>query len=146
MDYFFYIMILVMLIIDFFVFNMMKKKINKWYKKSIDLLNKVNPLTKLELKQSKGSFFMRMLILALFWLCINFIYQFEYIIKSTITDLSADFEDPIDTFYEYIKYILIIISCFVYFAINIYSKNNFYIRTYDIISGILLTRFIIFIS
>ena len=141
-----FILILVLIGLDIIAYSTMKKRINKLYKKSIDLINKFNPLSKLEMEQSKNSFLMRMLVLALFWLCINFIYQFEYIIKSTIINLSADFEDPIDTFYEYIKYILIIISCFIYFAINIYSKNNFYIRTYDIISGILLTRFIIFIS
>lgn len=146
MDFFFYVMIMIMLAFDFLVFNRIKKKINKWYKKSIDVLNKINPLTKLELKQSKGSFLMRMLILALFWLCINFIIKFEYIIKSNIIDLSEHFEEPINMFYDYIIYIFIIIGCFVYFFINIYSKTNSYIRTYDIISGIIVTRFMIFIS
>ena len=42
--YFFFIIILILLTIDYLVFNQTKKYINKKYKKTLNLLNRYNPL------------------------------------------------------------------------------------------------------
>jgi len=71
--YFFLVVILILLTVDFVVFTETKKYINEKYKKTLNLLNRFNPLYKFEMKRSEDSFFMRMLVLSLFWLSINLI-------------------------------------------------------------------------
>ena len=61
--YFFFIIILILLTIDFLVFNETKKYINKKYKNTLNILNRYNPLHKIEMKRSNDSFLMRMLFL-----------------------------------------------------------------------------------
>lgn len=142
--YFFFIIILILLTIDFLVFQETKKYINKKYKKTLNLLNRFNPLYKFEMKRSNDSFLMRMLILALFWLFINFFSMF----LDSSEDLGFN-NDTVDfiNFINNNKYFIIpIIGLFVYFGIHVYSKNNSYLRTADMILGIIPTLFVIFIS
>ena len=144
--YFFFIITLILLAIDYLVFNETKKYINKKYKKTLNLLNRYNPLYKFNLQRSNDSFLMRMLILAVFWLSIN-------LILFTINEIGeSDFnlEPSTKTFLDFIdnnKYFITpIIGLFVYLGINIYSKNNSYLRIVDMILGIIPTLFITFIS
>lgn len=143
--YFFFIIIIILLIVDNYTFNIIKKDINEKYKDTLRQLNKLNPFHKLEMKHSKNSFLMRALILLLFWLLINFILLMSKEL------LKLDFEDEsINNFLKFIPnykfYIFPIIGFFVYFGINIYSKNNSYVRTIDIITSIIPSLFITFIS
>ncbi len=142
--YFFFIIILILLTIDFLVFNETKKYINKKYKNTLNLLNRYNPLHKIELKRSNDSFLMRMLFLSLFWLSINFILMLIEELQKL--KLDSEILSGIN-FIDDKKYIIIpILGLFVYFGIHIYSKNNSYIRTVDMIMGIIPTLFVTFIS
>jgi len=142
--YFFFIIVLILLIIDNFVFYEIKNYMNKKYKKTINLLNRYNPVYKIELEQSNNSFLMRMLILAIFWLSINFILtileeQNTFNLDSSILIVLKNFKSK--------KYFIIpIIGLFIYLSIHVYSKNNSYIRTLDMIIGIIPSLFITFIS
>ena len=144
--YFFLIIVLILLTMDFLFFNEMKKYINKKYKKTLNLLNRYNPLYKFEMQRSQDSFLMRMLILSVFWLCINFIF----IIIDEIEDFDLNLDPSTQTVIDFVSskkfFITPIIGLFVYLGINVYSKNNSYIRTADMITGIIPTLFIIFIS
>ena len=142
--YFFFIIILILLSVDYIVFNETKKYINKKYKKTLNLLNRYNPLYKFEMKRSNDSFLMRMLILALFWLSINFI--FVIIEEFKTWNLDAEILNGFKFFEGYKYFIIPIIGLFVYFGIHVYSKNNSYIRTVDMIIGIIPSLFITFIS
>ena len=142
--YFFFIIILILLSVDYIVFNETKKYINKKYKKTLNLLNRYNPLYKFEMKRSNDSFLMRMLILALFWLSINFI--FVIIEEFKTWNLDVEILNAFNLFESYKYFIIPIIGLFVYFGIHVYSKNNSYIRTVDMIIGIIPSLFITFIS
>jgi len=142
--YFFFIIILILLSVDYIVFNETKKYINKKYKKTLNLLNRYNPLYKFEMKRSNDSFLMRMLILALFWLSINFIFVIIEELKTW--NLDVEILNGFNLFESYKYFIIPIIGLFVYFGIHVYSKNNSYIRTVDMIIGIIPSLFITFIS
>ena len=142
--YFFFIIILILLTIDYLVFNQTKKYINKKYKKTLNLLNRYNPLYKIELKRSQDSFLMRMLILTLFWLSINF--SLMAIEEAQNLKLDPEFLQKLSIFQNNKYFIIPIIGLFVYFGIHVYSKNNSYLRTIDMITGIVPTLFITFIS
>jgi hypothetical protein len=142
--YFFFIIILILLSVDYIVFNETKKYINKKYRKTLNLLNRYNPLYKFEMKRSNDSFLMRMLILTLFWLSINFIFVIIEELKTWNFD--ADVLNRFNFFENYKYFIIPIIGLFVYFGIHVYSKNNSYIRTVDMILGIIPSLFITFIS
>ena len=142
--YFFFIIILILLCIDYIVFNEIKKYINKKYKQTLNLLNRYNPLYKFEMKRSNDSFLMRMLILTLFWLSINFIFVIIEELKTWNFD--AEILNGFNFFENYKYFIIPIIGLFVYFGIHVYSKNNSYIRTLDMIIGIIPSLFITFIS
>ena len=142
--YFFFIIILILLSVDYIVFNETKKYINKKYRKTLNLLNRYNPLYKFEIKRSNDSFLMRMLILALFWVSINFTF---IIIKELKTwNLDSEILNGFKFFENYKYFIIPTIGLFVYFGIHIYSKSNSYIRTIDMIIGIIPSLFITFIS
>jgi hypothetical protein len=142
--YFFFIIILILLTIDFLVFNETKKYINKKYKNTLNILNRYNPLHKIEMKRSNDSFLMRMLFLSLFWLSINFILMLIEELQKL--KLDSEILSGIN-FIDDKKYIIIpILGLFVYFGIHIYSKNNSYLRTADMIMGIIPTLFVTFIS
>ena len=144
--YFFFIIILILLTIDYLVFNETKKYINKKYKKTLNLLNRYNPLHKFNIQRSNDSFLIRMSILAVFWLSINFIL----FIINEIGESDFNLEPSTKTFLDFIdnnKYFITpIIGLVVYLGINIYSKNNSYLRIGDMILGIIPTLFITFIS
>lgn len=142
--YFFFIIILILLSVDYIVFNETKKYINKKYRKTLNLLNRYNPLYKFEMKRSNDSFLMRMLILTLFWLSINFIFVIIEELKTWNFD--AEILNGFNFFENYKYFIIPIIGLFVYFGIHVYSKNNSYIRTVDMILGIIPSLFITFIS
>lgn len=142
--YFFFIIILILLSVDYIVFNETKKYINKKYRKTLNLLNRYNPLYKFEMKRSNDSFLMRMLILTLFWLSINFIFVIIEELKTWNFD--AEILNGFNFFENYKYFIIPIIGLFVYFGIHVYSKNNSYIRTVDMIIGIIPSLFITFIS
>jgi hypothetical protein len=139
-----FILIIILVALDIIAYNAMKKYVNKWYKKSIDLINKVNPLTKLELEESKNVFVMRMLVLSLFWLCIDLFGKTFYDLKRITAD--TDIYYFFEVFEQYYYTIFIIIGYFVYFALNIYCKTNSYLRTYDIVVSTLPTIFVVFMS
>ena len=70
-----YILIIVLLLlIDYFINKAIKKKLNKWYKDSIELLDKLYPLTLSEKKQAKNSYIMRIMVLTTFWLFIILLF------------------------------------------------------------------------
>ena len=142
--YFFFIIILILLSVDYIVFNEIKKYINKKYRKTLNLLNRYNPLYKFEVKRSNDSFLMRMLILTLFWLSINFIFVIIEELKTWNFD--AEILNGFNFFENYKYFIIPIIGLFVYFGIHVYSKNNSYIRTVDMIIGIIPSLFVTFIS
>ena len=96
------------------------------------------------MKRSNDSFLMRMLILTLFWLSINFIFVIIEELKTWNFD--AEILNGFNFFENYKYFIIPIIGLFVYFAIHVYSKNNSYIRTVDMIIGIIPSLFITFIS
>ena len=96
------------------------------------------------MKRSNDSFLMRMLILALFWLSINFI--FVIIEEFKTWNLDVEILNAFNLFESYKYFIIPIIGLFVYFGIHVYSKNNSYIRTVDMIIGIIPSLFITFIS
>lgn len=139
-----FILILVLIGLDLIVYNQMKKRINKLYQKSINLINKFNPLSKLELEQSKNSFFMRMLVLALFWLIIDLFGKSFYDLKRIVSD--TDLYYVFEIIHQYYYTIFIILGYFVYFGLHVYSKTNTYLRTYDIIASTIPTIFVIFMS
>ena len=139
-----FILILVLIGLDLIVYNQMKKRINKLYQKSINLINKFNPLSKLELEQSKNSFFMRMLVLALFWLIIDLFGKSFYDLKRIVSD--TDLYYAFEIIHQYYYTIFIILGYFVYFGLHVYSKTNTYLRTYDIIASTIPTIFVIFMS
>ena len=142
--YFFLVIILILLTIDFLVFNETKKYINKKYKTTLNLLNRYNPLYKIEMKRSNDSFLMRMLFLSLFWLSINFILM---LIEELHTlNFNSDILSGVNFIYDKKYFIIPILGLFVYFGINIYSKNNSYIRMVDMIMGIIPTLIVTFIS
>lgn len=139
-----FILILVLIGLDIIAYNAMKKRINKLYKKSIDLINKFNPLSKLEMEQSKNSFLMRMLVLALFWLCIDLFGKSFYDLKRIVSD--TDLYYVFEIIEQYYYTIFIIIGYFVYFTLHIYSKTNNYLRTADIIASTIPTIIVVFMS
>ena len=142
--YFFLIIIMILLTLDFVVFTETKKYINNKYKKTLNLLNRFNPLHKFEMKRSNDSFLMRMLILSLFWLSINFLL---IIINETKgMKLEPSLLSGINFIDDKKYFILPIMSLFIYFGIHVYSRNNSYIRVVDMIMGIIPTLFITFIS
>ena len=143
--YFFLAIVAVLLVVDNYTFNKMKLYINRAYRDTLKTLNKTNPFYKIEKKHSRNSFLMRSLILAVFWLLIDFI------LINTTELLEMDIEDQtILSILKFIStnkfYIFPIIGFFVYFGINIYSKNNTYLRTIDIITSIIPSLFLTFIS
>ena len=142
--YFFLVIIVILLTLDFVVFTETKKYINEKYKKTLNLLNRFNPLYKFEMKRSNDSFLMRMLILSLFWLSINL---FLIVIDETKTmKLEPSFLSGIN-FIDDAKYFIIpIIGLFIYFGIHVYSRNNSYIRVVDMLMGIIPTLFVTFMS
>ena len=139
-----FILILILIGLDIIAYNVMKKRINKLYKKSIDLINKLNPLSKLEIEQSNNSFLMRMLVLSVFWLIIDLFGKSFYDLKRIVfnTDLYYIFE----IIEQYYYTIFVIIGYFVYFTLNIYSKTNNYLRTADIIASTIPTIIVVFMS
>ena len=139
-----FILIIILVALDIIAYNAMKKYVNKLYKKSIDLINKINPLTKLEIEESKNAFVTRMVVLSLFWLCIDLFGKTFYDLKRITTD--TDFYYFFEIFEQYYYTIFIITGYFVYFILHIYSKTNSYLRTYDIIASTLPTIFVVFMS
>lgn len=139
-----FILIIILVALDIIAYNAMKKYVNKLYKKSIDLINKINPLTKLEIEESKNAFVTRMLVLSLFWLCIDLFGKTFYDLKRITTD--TDFYYFFEIFEQYYYTIFIITGYFVYFILHIHSKTNSYLRTYDIIASTLPTIFVVFMS
>ena len=144
--YFFFTVVLILLTIDYIFFTEIKKYINKKYKKTLNLLNRYNPLYKFEMQRSKDSFLMRMLILSIFWLCINFIFIIIDEIKDFDLNLDPSTEMVIDFINNKKYFITPIIGLFVYLGINVYSRNNSYLRFADMLTGIVPTLFITFIS
>ena len=142
--YFFLVIILILLTIDFLVFNETKKYINKKYKTTLNLLNRYNPLYKIEMKRSNDSFLMRMLFLSLFWLSINFILM--RIEEVHTLNFNSEILSGVNFIDDKKYFIIPILGLFVYFGINIYSKNNSYIRMVDMIMGIIPTLIVTFIS
>ena len=78
------------------------------------------------MKRSNDSFLMRMLILALFWLSINFIFVIIEELKTW--NLDVEILNGFNLFESYKYFIIPIIGLFVYFGIHVYSKNNSYIN------------------
>ena len=111
--YFFLIIVLILLTMDFLFFNEMKKYINKKYKKTLNLLNRFNPLYKIEMQRSRDSFLMRMLILSVFWLFINFIFIIIDEIKNFDFKLDPSTEMVIDFISSTKFFITPIIGLFV---------------------------------
>jgi len=142
--YFFLVVILILLTVDFVVFTETKKYINEKYKKTLNLLNRFNPLYKFEMKRSEDSFFMRMLVLSLFWLSINLILI--VIDEGKNMDLDPSFLYVINFMNDKKYFIIPIIGLFIYFGIHVYSRNNSYIRVVDMLMGIIPTLFVTFIS
>ena len=143
--YFFLVVVILLLILDNYVHNNVKKYVNDKYKKSLRVLNKFNPLYKIEQKHSRDSFLIRMFVLALFWLCINLVL----IVLEELKDMGLkepQYINTIDIIEDYRYPIFIITGFFVYFFLNIYCKNNTYLRTADIILSIIPTAFVIFVS
>lgn len=143
--YFFLFIILILIIFDNYVNNYVRKYVNKKYKATLNILNKSNPFYKLEEKHSKNSFIVRASVLALFWLSINFLLIILNELK-LVNDLDSDTINLIENMDSYKYYIIILLGLFVYFFLNIYSKNNMYFRTIDMIIGIIPTVYIISIS
>jgi len=142
--YFFLIIICILLTIDFLVFTETKKYINDKYKKKLNLLNRYNPLYKFEMNRSNDSFLMRMLILSLFWLSINFLLII--INEAKEMKLEPSTLSGINFINDKKYFIIPIIGLFIYLGIHLYSRNNSYIRIVDMIMGIIPTLFITFIS
>tara|TARA_B110000971_G_scaffold69207_1_gene70947 strand:- start:972 stop:1403 length:432 start_codon:yes stop_codon:yes gene_type:complete len=142
--YFFLVVILILLTVDFVVFTETKKYINEKYKKTLNLLNRFNPLYKFEMKRSEDSFFMRMLVLSLFWLSINLILI--VIDEGKNMDLDPSFLYVINFMNDKKYFIIPIIGLFIYFGIHVYSRNNSYIRVVDMLMGIIPTLFVTFMS
>ena len=142
--YFFLVIIVILLTLDFVVFTETKKYINEKYKKTLNLLNRFNPLYKFEMKRSEDSFFMRMLVLSLFWLSINLILI--VIDEGKNMDLDPSFLYVINFMNDKKYFIIPIIGLFIYFGIHVYSRNNSYIRVVDMLMGIIPTLFVTFIS
>ena len=142
--YFFLVIILILLTVDFVVFTETKKYINEKYKKTLNLLNRFNPLYKFEMKRSEDSFFMRMLVLSLFWLSINLILI--VIDEGKNMDLDPSFLYVINFMNDKKYFIIPIIGLFIYFGIHVYSRNNSYIRVVDMLMGIIPTLFVTFMS
>ena len=143
--YFFIIIVLILLVLDNYVNNNVRIYVNKKYKKTLNILNKANPFYKLEEKHSKNSFVIRAAVLTLFWLVINvsLIILNEFKSMDDIDNETLNLLENIDS-YKY--FIFILLGLFVYFFLNIYSKNNMYFRTADMIIGVIPTIFITFIS
>ena len=142
--YFFLVIIVILLTLDFVVFTETKKYINEKYKKTLNLLNRFNPLYKFEMKRSEDSFFMRMLVLSLFWLSINLILI--VIDEGKNMDLDPSFLYVINFMNDKKYFIIPIIGLFIYFGIHVYSRNNSYIRVVDMLMGIIPTLFVTFMS
>jgi len=142
--YFFLVVIFILLTLDFVVFTETKKYINEKYKKTLNLLNRFNPLYKFEMKRSEDSFFMRMLVLSLFWLSINLILI--VIDEGKNMDLDPSFLYVINFMNDKKYFIIPIIGLFIYFGIHVYSRNNSYIRVVDMLMGIIPTLFVTFMS
>jgi len=142
--YFFLIIICILLTLDFLVFTETKKYINDKYKKKLNLLNRYNPLYKFEMNRSNDSFLMRMLILSLFWLSINFLLII--INEAKEMKLEPSTLSGINFINDKKYFIIPIIGLFIYLGIHLYSRNNSYIRIVDMIMGIIPTLFITFIS
>jgi hypothetical protein len=143
--YFFIVIVLILLVLDNYVNNNVKIYVNKKYKKTLNILNKTNPFYKLEEKHSKNSFMVRASVLALFWLVINVSLIILNEFKS-IDDIDNETLNLLENIDSYKYFIFIVLGLFVYFFLNIYSKNNMYFRTADMIIGIIPTFFITFIS
>ena len=138
------LVILFILFIDYFVYTSMKNYFNKWYKNSIELLEKLYPLTLAEKEQSKNSYIMRVLVLSRFWFFIVLFGMMFYEFKNKYyyTDYYNYFVD----FEKYYYTSFIILGYFIYFFLNVYSKTNIYLRTSDIIISTFFTILVVFLS
>mgnify|MGYP006124917215 CR=1 FL=1 len=137
----FIIVLIFLLLIDYIIYKKVRAIINRWYKNTIKLVEILNPLEK---EQSKNSYIMRILVLSAFWLSIILFSIVFYDLKNTY--YYTDYYTYFVMFENYYYTIFIIIGYFVYFFLNIYSKTNIYLRTYDIIFSTFYTLLILFLS
>lgn len=140
----YFLVILFLLLIDYILVKKLKKTINNWYKDSVALLEKLYPLSLAEKKQSKYSYIMRILVLSCFWLSI-FLFGMLFVEFKSRYYYSESYKYAID-FEKYYYTIFIILGYFVYFFLNVYSKTNIYVRTFDIILSTFTTILVIFLS
>ena len=138
------LIILLLLLIDYFTNKAMKKRLNKWYKDSIELLDKLYPLTLSEKKQAKYSYVMRIMVLTTFWLFIILFGVLFYDFKNRY--YYTDYYSYFVQFEKYYYTSFIILGYFVYFFLNVYSKTNIYVRTFDIIFSTFTTFLVVFLS
>lgn len=142
--FFFFAAIIILLVLDNYIVNQIKSYIDETYKKTLQMINNINPLYKQDKKHSKNCFIIRVLVIALFWLLLNLFIIVLTDFKNSEIEIQTKY--IIDNILNYIYTIGIILSILVYFSLNIYCKNNIYFRSVDMIMGIIPTIFIIFVS
>lgn len=140
----YFLVILFLLLVDYILVKKLKKTINNWYKDSVELLEKLYPLSLAEKKQSKYSYIMRILVLSCFWLSI-FLFGMLFVEFKNRYYYSESYKYATD-FEKYYYTIFIILGYFVYFFLNVYSKTNIYVRTFDIILSTFTTFLVVFLS
>lgn len=138
-----FIIIVCVLILDIFYYNAMIKYVNKYYKTSINVINKVNFGDKLKLRSNTNQL-MRLLVLSLFWLTIDtslkLLFDFRRIFYR------SEFYFIFEFLQNYKYRFFILLGYFVYFFLHVFYNTNVYIRTVDIISSTIPTFFIVFMS
>ena len=87
---------------------------------------------------------MRILVLSCFWLSI-FLFGMLFVEFKSRYYYSESYKYATD-FEKYYYTIFIILGYFVYFFLNVYSKTNIYVRTFDIILSTFTTFLVIFLS
>ena len=142
--FFFFAAVVILLVLDNYVVKQIKGYIDEKYKKTLQMINKLNPFYKEDKKHSQDCFITRISVIALYWLLLNlFIIVLLDFQKSETKPATKNI---IDNILNYIYIIGIILSIIIYFLLNNYCKNNFYFRSVDMILSIIPTVFIIFVS
>jgi hypothetical protein len=138
----FLLLVLIVILLNISLYNVQKKYINKVYKKSLYIINKLN-LTKKEIKmKDKQIDTIRILVICLFWLFIYLFNIFQSDLKRILSDTSANSAFKFILKYKYS--VFIILGYFLYFIMHLLSKTNSYLRTIDILTSTIFTAFIIF--
>lgn len=142
--FFFFAAVVILLVLDNYVVKQIKGYIDEKYKKTLQMINKLNPFYKEDKKHSQDCFITRISVIALYWLLLNLFIILLLDFKNS--KIENQTKNLIDNILNYIYIIGIILSIIVYFFLNIYCKNTFYFRIVDIILSIIPTVFIIFVS